>query len=170
MFNATQDGALSWLTATNDYTVNPAPIQLYRFYFPACKIFEVDETNPGAKKRKDWRYWLWNGVGAYNSGWYPREILTLLHENNDALGFGKATPLIPTLDPYILINRFEAENGKTVWTVLNTARQTFHGAIMAAKPGADYEEILSRRGVEVRDGKVVTTIHPGEVLVLRSMK
>ena len=170
MFNATQDGALSWLTATNDYTVNPAPIQLYRFYFPACKIFEVDEFKPGAAKRKDWRYWLWNGEGAYNSGWYPREILKLLHENNDALGFGKATPLIPTLAPYILINRFEAENGKTVWTVLNTDRKTFHGAIMTAEPGRKYEEILFRRGVETKDGKVITTIHPSEVLVLRSVK
>jgi hypothetical protein len=84
------------------------------------------------------------------------------------MGYGKATPLIPTLNPYILVNRFEAANGKTIWTVLNTARQTFRGAILPAETERKYEEILFHRGVETKDGQLYTTIHPSEVLVIRT--
>ena len=167
MYNAPQDGALNWLVASNNYAVNPAPINLFRFYFPGCKVFEIDEFRPGAAKRQDWRYWLWNAVGVYNSGLYPVKPHKILRENTDAMGSGKATPLIPSCAPYILINRFESKE-KTIWTVLNSDRHTYCGAIMPASDGRHYEELLENRKLTLRDGKLFTTIRPGEVLVIRS--
>jgi hypothetical protein len=164
------DGALSWVVAINNYEVNPAPIHLYRFYFPGNKIFEIDEFNPGAGKRKDWRYWLWNATGVYNSGLYPPNVHKLLRENTDALGSGKATPMIPTLHPLILINKFEAANGDVVYTVLNTDRNSFTGDILEVSGNFEYRELLFGRNVSVKDGKLSATVRPAEVIVIRAYK
>lgn len=167
MLNAPVDGALSWQVTTNDFIANPAPVNLFRFYFPSCKIFEIDEAKKGAASREEWRYWLWNGVGVYNSGQYPAKVWQLLHDNNDAFAFGKAHALVESLDKYIMINRFDAENGKKIYTLLNVSPNTFYGGAMAAESDKEYQELLDNIPLVVKDGKIFLTLRPGKVAVIR---
>ena len=169
MLNAPVDGALSWQVTTNDYIANPAPVNLFRFYFPSCKIFEIDEAKKGAASREEWRYWLWNGVGVYNSGQYPAKVWQLLHDNNDAFAFGKAHALVESLNEYILINRFDADNGKKIYTLLNVSPNTFYGEAMAAVNGKEYQELLDDIPLSVKDGKIFLTLRPGKVAVIREV-
>ena len=169
MLNAPVDGALSWQVTTNDFIANPAPVNLYRFYFPSCKIFEIDEAKKGAGSREEWRYWLWNGVGVYNSGQYPAKVWQLLHDNNDAFAFGKAYALVESLNKYILINRFDADNGKKIYTLLNVSPNTFYGGAMAAVNGKEYQELLYDIPLSVKDGKIFLTLRPGKVAVIREV-
>ena len=172
MFCSSQDGALSWHTAINDYKNNPAPIYLMRFFFPEVKYFEIDEYKPGAAKRRDWRYWLWNGLGVYNSGGYPAKITDMLKRNADTFAYGRGEPMVKTLHPYIVANTFTAQDGKKrAWLLLCVAPNTLNG-VQAIKlaPGSTCQAELSDNPISLNDDIVTMTLHPGEIAVVIETK
>ncbi|MBQ6473739.1 MAG: hypothetical protein IJJ33_17265 [Victivallales bacterium] len=83
------------------------------------------------------------------------------------MGLGKADPLVATEVPYLLANRFTA-NGKTIWIILNTGRNTYQGPLLRLhSAGKRYEELLHGRELMLAPDSVAAVIRPNEVLVLR---
>ena len=73
------------------------------------------------------------------------------------------------MNKYILINRFDADNGKKIYTLLNVSPNTFYGEVMAAVNGKEYQELLYDIPLRVKDGKIFLTLRPGKVAVIREV-
>ncbi len=111
----------------------PVPLNLLRFYFPACRPLEINR--PPRPEAKDWM--LWNLVAAFGGSIaYTAQEHQILTANNDVLVLGQAEPLVPTLVPRVYANRFTAP-GKTVWTVLNGTGHTVDAPVLAVEPAPD---------------------------------
>ena len=98
------DGALCYDGISRRSFARPAQINLLRFYFRNCKLFEIVE-DAGDHKPAPWDLWLWNAVGVYNSGEYPDHIRALLLDNNDAFDYGELEPLVDTVCGGVYANR-----------------------------------------------------------------
>jgi hypothetical protein len=108
----------------------PVPINLFRFYFPACRVLEINR--PPRPEAKDWM--LWNMVAAFGGSIaYKADEHRILVANNDALALGRAEPLVPTLVPRVYANLFTCP-GKTIWTVLNGTDHTVDGPLIQVDP------------------------------------
>ncbi|MDD5729016.1 MAG: hypothetical protein PHV59_10670, partial [Victivallales bacterium] len=112
------DGCLGINLSVGNRELAPAPIDLCRFYFPHCKIFEIGRGKSDSEEDA-WHYRLWNAVGVYNSPLNPPFVWRILNENNDCFArCGQAEPLVETLVPRVYANRF-ASSRKCIWTLLN---------------------------------------------------
>ena len=121
----------------------PVPINLFRFYFPACRPLEINR--PPRPEAKDWM--LWNMVAAFGGSIaYSEQEHAVLTAHNDALALGEAEPLVPTLHPRVYANRFRAP-GKTIWTVMNGNDHTVEGPLLQVEPspGARFVDLLGDR-------------------------
>lgn len=111
----------------------PVPINLLRFYFPACRPLEINR--PPRPEAKDWM--LWNMVAAFGgSTAYSQREHQILTAHNDALALGQAEPLVPTLVPRVYANRFTAP-GKTIWTIQNGTDHTVDAPVFQVDPAPD---------------------------------
>lgn len=119
MLVSTLDGALCYDGISRRSFARPAQINLLRFYFRNCKLFEIIE-DAGDHKPAPWDLWLWNAVGVYNSGEYPDHIRSLLLDNNDAFDLGELEPLVDTVCDGVYANRFTSGR-KRIWTLFNAA-------------------------------------------------
>ena len=117
MLVSTLDGALCYDGISRRSFARPAQINLLRFYFRNCKLFEIIE-DAGDHKPAPWDLWLWNAVGVYNSGEYPDHIRSLLLDNNDAFDLGELEPLVDTVCDGVYANRFTSGR-KRIWTLFN---------------------------------------------------
>jgi len=123
--------------------VRPTPINLFRFFFPECKVFEIDR--PPVPQAQAWM--LWNGVGAF-SAFYTRAQHIMLQENTDAFQSRFAEPLIPTLVPRLYANQFE--NGdKRIVTFHNATGHTIDQPVFAITPDSEYHymDLLSGQAI-----------------------
>lgn len=112
------DGALSYDICRRQSALRPVQVNLFRFFFPECKIFELNVAGP--KNSMD--YWLFNGLGVYNSGRYKREYWEILQKHKDAFS-GDIEPLVPTLRKHVYANRFTTlDKKKTIYTIINHNR------------------------------------------------
>lgn len=105
------DGAL----VTQKYfrsPICPIPICLFRFYFPECKLYDLEPLN-GERV-------LWNAMGIYggNPVKNQEQYETILRENGDVFSTGKAEPLVFGLRKRVYVNRFASKN-KTLYLFIN---------------------------------------------------
>lgn len=133
---STLDGALSYdLCRRTGPNVN-VPINLFRFYFPECKLFELDVNGP--KNAKE--LWLWNAVGAC----FPMHDIRekkILDDYSDAFN-GNAEALVPTLRKDVYANRFSAKSGSvTIYTLYNHTGFTVDDLLLEAKPDCRYRDL-----------------------------
>lgn len=146
------DGCLTYDLNVQASALRPLECNTQRFFFPECKVFELDAQgrDKGARRR------LWNGVAVY--GWdqhgppvYEGRLRAILRENNDAFGSRDCTPLTPTLARHVYANRFRAvDGGKTIYTIYNDQGHTCDGDVLAVQvqPGYHIVDLLNCRPIE----------------------
>ena len=136
--------------------IRPTPINLFRFYFPECKVFEIDRPH-----RPEARAWmLWNAEGGF-SALYDEAQHAMLKENNDVFGGTDREPLIPTLAPRVYANRFAS--AEKVFFMLHNARgHTFAGPVLEVSVSPEQHLLDPLRGVELEvrqaDGKAILSL------------
>ena len=123
--------------------IRPTPINLFRFFFPECKAFEINR--PARREAHAWM--TWNAVGAF-SALYPECTHAMLKENNDAFTSRNAEPLVPTLVRRVYANRFEGGQ-KSIVTVHNATGHTVDAPVLAVGTGGEVHFVDLLRGQEL---------------------
>ena len=162
------DGAFCYALNFADEETSPGKINLYRFLFPHLKLFDMVSAgiNPTSMTAADMKLSFLNGNGLWLKGdldsWYSPEVKAFivrahraLREHSEAFTAGNVEPLVPTLAPGILANRFSSER-ETVYTFYNRGFRTFRGNVLAIAP-----ELDGREFVDLLTGKVLTLVHQG---------
>lgn len=193
------DGSFTYNIASVTDKWSPSHINLFRFYYPDFKTFEIiccDRpvgTNMAAVKRV-----FFNGEGIWLQGpaeggfvhrgykfqtldWWCQEakdyvfrMYKIIKEHVDAFTSLCPEPLIETEMADVYANKFPGD-GKVIYTVLNGGYGTVGGVILKGdhKPGCRYVELWDNRKVEAKvEGDKATLsfeIHPGEVLCVAQL-
>ena len=160
------DGALCYDGISRRSFARPAQINLLRFYFRNCKLFEIVE-DAGDHKPAPWDLWLWNAVGVYNSGEYPDHIRALLLDNNDAFDYGELEPLVDTVCGGVYANRFTSGR-KRIWTLFNAAGHTVNQPLLKPEHDGDvhYVELTTGRELALRDGMLSCLMRPQSAIAI----
>lgn len=160
------DGALCYDSISRRSFARPAQINLLRFYFRNCKLFEIVE-DAGDHKPAPWDLWLWNAVGVYNSGEYPDHIRALLLDNNDAFDYGELEPLVDTVCGGVYANRFTSGR-KRIWTLFNAAGHTVNQPLLKPEHDGDvhYVELTTGRELALRDGMLSCLMRPQSAIAI----
>ncbi len=150
--SANLDGALCYDICNRTNELRPLPVNLFRFYFRECKLFELNYF--GMPHDDAQNYWMFNAAGVYNSGLYSEQYRLILNKYAAAFN-GKAEPLIDTLVPYVYANRFEAPDGTAVYTVINQTGSSVSGPLFRAgiTPGFRFIDLLSGKELKLSDRK-----------------
>ena len=139
--------------------VRPTPVNLFRFYFPECKVFEIDR--PARPEARAWM--LFSATGAF-SAFYPEGQHVMLRENVDAFERLGNEPLVPTLIPRVYANRFGTDK-KRIVTLHNATGHTVDGPVLAVEcePSCHFIELLTGRELVPQD-------HEGRKAIRLKMK
>ena len=165
------DGALSYDICRRQSHLRPLQVNLFRFYFPECRLFELNVGGP--KNAKD--IMLFNGDGVYNSGGRYSEQYSRILKENAACFIGDIEPLVDTLAPLVYANRFAAADGsKVLYTLYNDTGKKFSGAVLPVQPGYECIQLLPATDrTDTDTGKVKITLNPkqiGVILMIRKQK
>lgn len=160
------DGALCYDGISRRSFARPAQINLLRFYFRNCKLFEIVE-DAGDHKPAPWDLWLWNAVGVYNSGEYPDHIRALLLDNNDAFDYGELEPLVDTVCGGVYANRFTSGR-KRIWTLFNAAGHTVNQPLLKPEHDGDvhYVELTTGRELALKNGMLSCLMRPQSAIAI----
>lgn len=126
--------------------VRPTPLNLFRFYFPQCKVFEIDRPH----RRHAQHLMLWNGEGAFNA-FYSEAVHVLLKQNTDVFERLGNEPLVPTLMPRVYANRFGGGE-KVIHTLFNATGHTIAGPVLPVKPDSH------RHFIDLLTGRELTPV------------
>ena len=133
--------------------VRPAPVNLFRFYFPECKAFEIDRPH----RRNAHAMMLWNAVGAFQA-LYADGVHTMLKEHTDLFERTDNEPLVPTLVPRVYANQFGGGD-KVIYTIYNATGHTVDAPVLAVDAGGRYTNPLT--------GQTLTPVDADGGLALR---
>jgi len=139
---ATLEGAIVYDVRRNK-PIRPVSINLFRFYFPECKVFEIDR--PARRHAREMM--LWNAVGAF-SALYSDSVHRMLEENTDAFERRDNEPLVPTLVPRVYANRF-GRGDKVIFTIFNGTGHTVSAPVLPVTPDADHHFVDLLNGREL---------------------
>lgn len=126
--------------------VRPTPINLFRFYFPECKVMEIDVPH----RERAQEFMLWNAEAAFSAFYSPAQH-ALLRENTWVFETGRAEPLVPTLIPRVYANAFEGD-GKRIVMVHNATGHTVDGPVLPVELGAEHHYVDLLTGRELVPG------------------
>ncbi len=137
-----------------------AKINLARFALPTHKSFEILRVDaPLDDDQEGVKLVFFNGEGLWLEGyleddpWFDpllcatiRKTHRILRAQRRAFADPAPTPLVPTLDPALHANRFEA-TGERVWTLHNSSADTLCGTLLELRhePGARYRDAWNGR-------------------------
>jgi formylglycine-generating enzyme required for sulfatase activity len=129
----------------HDAIFMPPPLNLNKLIRPDFAIFRVCQLSQGEIKREV-NISLFNGYGVelntFAPGrpeWIEKEMaylgqaVMILRENTSAFNSFEWTPLVPTLEDNIWVNRFPGQN-KTVYTIYSLKPEGFDGPLFIATP------------------------------------
>ena len=121
------DGCITYDLTVLKSPLRPLECNAQRFYFPECKVYELDlGPDPQCRKR------FWNGEECFERI-YPVNMNNILNENEDVYQGRETYPLSPTLQPHLYANRFRGA-GKTMIHLYNTTGHTFDGPALTLSP------------------------------------
>lgn len=137
---AALDGCLSYDLSTMDTWGNPPPesvrileVNLQRFYFPECKLFESNHLGRDPEHKKK----FWNGVACFNNV-LPVPFYNIYKDNADAYASRDCEALVPTLAKRVYANRFTV-GGKTFFHLYNSTGKDYSGPVLkVAKPAGHH--------------------------------
>jgi len=158
---AALEGAIVYDVRRNK-PIRPAPINLFRFYFPECKSFEIDRPH----RRNAHAMMLWNAVGAF-SVLYPDEVHALLKEHTDVFERTDNEPLVPTLVPRVYANRFDSGE-EAIYTVYNATGHTVDAPVLPVAEGATprYTNLLTKEPLQPIEGSIRLKMTREETVVI----
>ncbi|OHB68062.1 MAG: hypothetical protein A2V70_18890 [Planctomycetes bacterium RBG_13_63_9] len=137
---AAVDGCLSYDLSIMDTWGSPPPesvrileVNLQRFYFPECKLFEINlHGRDPEHKRK-----FWNGVASFHY-FLPTPFYNIYKDNEDAYASRDCEALVPTLAKRVYANRFTA-GGKTFFHLYNSTGKDYSGPVLkTVKPAGHH--------------------------------
>jgi len=137
------DGCLTYDLTVQSCPLRPVAVNLQRFYFPECKVFELDHQGVDPQDRRK----FFSGTGSFGR-YYPPPMHAALRDNESVYQTGEAEALVPTLVRYLYANRF-AGGGKTIVHLFNGSGHTVSGRLieLSVGPGQHVFDLL--RGREV---------------------
>lgn len=140
----------------------PVPLNVFRFYFPESKPFDLDNKN--TPHGEEWRFW--NASGAFGH-LHPPIYHRILKENSDAFDSKNVTPLVPTLAEDIYANRFEG-GGKTITLLYNASGFTVDKPLITApaKNGFHYFDLLNGQEITPQNNAITMKLHPDKVAAI----
>jgi hypothetical protein len=157
---AALEGSVNYESARHVFPAfRPVPLNVFRFYFPEHKPFDLDDLNtPGGQ---EWRFW--NATGAFNM-LYPADRFAILKENSDVFDSRTVTPLIPTLKAGVYANQFTG-GGKTITMLYNASGFTVDAPLLAApaKPGFHYFDLLNSKKISPQKNAIAMKLHPNSI-------
>jgi len=144
------DGCITYDLTVQKTELRPLEVNLQRFYFPECKVYELDHRGADVEHKRR----FWNAVASFGS-YYPRNMYNVLLENRDIFDSGLSSPLLPTLGPRVYVNRFTG-GGKAFFMLYNATGHTFDGPVIELEVPAEMHavDVLACTEAEVADGAV----------------
>jgi hypothetical protein len=128
---ASVDGCLSYDLSLMDTLGSPPSesvrvleVNLQRFYFPECKVFEINLNGRDPEHKKT----FWNGVASY-SYQMPTPFYHIYHDNEDVYASRNCEALVPTLAKRVYANCFAA-GGKTFFHLYNATGKDYGGPVL----------------------------------------
>lgn len=132
------EGCITYDLTAMATPLRPLECNLQRFYFPECKVYELDNrgVDPDCRKK------FWNAVGSFGR-YYPVPYYVILAENADAYHSRDCEPLLrtPAQAPHIYVNRFSAGD-KTLYHLYNASGHTFEGPALAIVLDPDKQHLF----------------------------
>lgn len=123
--------------------VQPVYINLYRFAFPRCKLFDLGYTKHVLKDE----HLFFNGMARFSAA-YPPALDAILIKHADAFGGARIATLIPTLMRRVYVNRFVGAD-KALYTVLNARPETARGDLITVGEPVDLPVVNLINGQEL---------------------
>lgn len=152
-----QDGSFTYAITSNNETLSPSHLNLYRFVFPDFKTFEIIVCNKALGSNiKALKRIIFNGEGIWLQGmkeWFSEEVLSyikkyhkIIKNNIDCFTTLSPEPLFPTLIEGVYANMFPSQKEgkkKVIWTIYNTNSFMVEGEIISVEyvKGAIYKDI-----------------------------
>jgi len=162
-FASLLDGACSYETGTCLVPFRPVPINLFRFYFPHCRSYQINQL--GQKEFFD--YCLFNADGTLDNYGYSHEYTKILTDNVDAFT-GDIEPLVDTLTEHLYANEFKSRSAdKIVWTLLNYSGKALKEAPALAVDDSGryrYLELISQKELLPVNGILTVSMEDRQVI------
>ncbi len=160
------EGCITYDLTVQATELRPLEVNLQRFYFPACKAYELDHRGADLLHKKR----FWNGVASFGS-YYPADMDSILRENAEAFGSRECEALIPTLTPRLYANRFGAGE-KVIYTLYNALGHTFQGPALAIDVPAGWHlfDLLNCRECPVEDKAVSVRLPRDDVACIALLR
>jgi hypothetical protein len=138
-FFAALDGCLSYDLSIMDTWGTPSPesvrvleVNLQRFYFPECKLFEINLNGRDPEHKRK----FWNGIPSFPY-FLPTPFYNLYKDNEDVYASRDCEALVPTLAKRVYANRFTA-GGKTFFHLYNASGKNYSGPVLKIRKPADH--------------------------------
>jgi hypothetical protein len=145
------DGCITYDLTGQKSPLRPLECNLQRFYFPECKVYELDHMNVDVDSHKK----FWNAVESFGR-YYPDNMYTILNENENVYQGRDNYALLPTLQNYLYCNRFR-DKGKTIYHLYNAMGHTFEGQALRLDTSLrdiHVINLLTCQELPVIDGKI----------------
>jgi hypothetical protein len=160
---ANLEGAIDYESTRNVFDgFRPVPLNVFRFYFPECKLFDL--RNSRDLHGEDWRFWNATGTFGYL---YLALYHRILKENGDAFGGRNVTPLAPSLAQDIYANQFKS-GGKTITLLYNASGFTVDKPLLAAPApsGFHYFDLLHGQNITPQNGTIAMELPPDKAAAI----
>ncbi|HOS92724.1 MAG TPA: DUF6259 domain-containing protein, partial [Armatimonadota bacterium] len=137
------DGCLTYDLTVQSCPLRPVEVNLQRFYFPECKVFELDHQGVDPQDKRK----FFSATGSFGR-YYPPPMYAALRDNQSVYQTGKAEALVPTLVRYVYANRF-SDDRKTIVHLFNGSGHTVSGPLIELSLAGDQHVFDLLRGREV---------------------
>lgn len=132
------DGAIVYESMSHVRPIRPVPVNLFRFYFPQCKLYDLDRDTGDSL---DWQFF--NGMGRFGGVQSPSRHL-ILQQSSSLFDGREFDPLVPTLRERVYANHFIGRD-KQITMLYNDEAFTVDGMLLPVERerGWHFVELLS---------------------------
>ncbi|OGV64396.1 MAG: hypothetical protein A3K19_09545 [Lentisphaerae bacterium RIFOXYB12_FULL_65_16] len=149
------DGCITYDLTNMAMALRPVEVNLQRFYFPECKVYELDHRGADRLDRRK----FWNGVASFGR-FLPVPMYTIYRENEDVYASRDCEALVPTLEKHVYANRFQYGD-KALYHIYNGTGHTFEGPVLALPlaAGTHVVELLNCAALTTQPREGLQAVH-----------